>query len=64
MFAHHVFEILDHLESDFVFRVAEIHERARVDTALRKDDFDRRIRIRRNGLVGPSATNAPANQDN
>ena len=45
VFAHHVLEFLDRLERHFIFRVAEIHERAGVGALGRQQDFYRRVGI-------------------
>src|SRR5690349_17809615 len=45
MFANHLLEVLDHLESDVVLSVAKIHEGPGISAVLGNDDFDRTIRI-------------------
>ena len=45
MFADHLLEILDHLQRDVVFFLAEIDKRARVRAAFGNDNFDRTVRI-------------------
>ena len=52
MFSHHRFEFFDAFDGHVVFRVAEVHERARVSAVLRNHYFNWRIRIdNRRGAV-------------
>jgi hypothetical protein len=52
MFSHHLLEILDRFERYVVFRIAKIHERARVNAVIRNDDFNRAVRVdSRNGSM-------------
>jgi hypothetical protein len=54
MFPHHPFKILDYLETYVVLLVAEIHEGAGVNSALRQENFDGTVEINlrlRLGLV-------------
>src|ERR1044072_1907497 len=66
VFADHLFEVLDGIERHFVFRVAEIHERARVSAGGGKKDFDRSIRIRASddGLLFAAQLRKAAQQEN
>src|SRR5205807_1187336 len=47
---------LDHLEGYFIFRVAEIHERARVSALFWKQHFHQRVGIGRAGRALFAAT--------
>ena len=43
MFAHHRFEILDHLQGDVLFLFAEINESARISAMVGNDYLNRTI---------------------